>query len=231
MTVFSKIRLITLGNVHDLLDKVIDANSSSAIRQHVRDLETALSELQNTAAVAAGQVRTLNREKGDLEAKKQHVDGVIKQLLQSDNPSKETFAKQQAVQGQALKQQIDAMAQSLVEQTQTSKNLDEAVAALDRSHTQWVSRLRTLEVLDRGTKAKEQAADVLKSAGSTASAGVDLSADDIESRMRARGDVADEKFSRAMDSVSAADPANSGEADDYLASIKATMQQPAGVSQ
>ncbi|MEK7566941.1 MAG: PspA/IM30 family protein, partial [Patescibacteria group bacterium] len=60
--IFKKFRDLGLASIHSLLDKAIDLNSVAVVKQHVRDLENALSELENGAAEAAGYVRTLNRE-------------------------------------------------------------------------------------------------------------------------------------------------------------------------
>ena len=61
-----KLRIVTLGAAHDLLDREIDMNSPSALRQYVRDLEDAIGKMNSELAVQEGGVRTLNREYGDL---------------------------------------------------------------------------------------------------------------------------------------------------------------------
>jgi phage shock protein A len=228
MSIFKKIRLVALGNMEDLLDKVIDTNSPAVVKQYCRDLETALNQLRNEAAVAAGQVRTLEREKAEAEGQKAHVEETIAHVLQSSDPNKDAVARQQAQLLPAIARKLSTLNDTLTTQLETSKNLDRAVQALDLKHAAMVSRIQELEMLDRGSKAKESAARALNAAGSLAAGGTDISIDNLESRIRARGDVADSKFERAMGTVSdLADPSEAAEADGYLEQIKAKLQQPA----
>jgi phage shock protein A len=228
MSIFKKIRLVALGNMEELLDKAIDTNSPAVVKQYCRDLETALDQLRNEAAVAAGQVRTLEREKAEAEGEKSHVEEVIARVLQSSDPNKEAAAKQQAMQLPSIARRLATLTETLTTQLETSKNLDRAVQALDLKHSAMVGRIQELEMLDRGSKAKESAAKALTAAGSLAAGGTDISIDNLESRIRARGDVADAKFDRAMGAVGTInDTSESAEADQYLEQIRSKMQQPA----
>lgn len=225
-TVFQKIRLAVVGNAHELLDRAIDMNSIPVLKQYVRDLETALDKLRNEAAVAAGQVRTLNREKTELEAQLAHTEETITHILQSSAPNKDAIAKQEALKIPGIKRQITSTTDALAAQRETSSQLDLAVQKLDQKHTDMVSRIQQLSTLDRSAKAKESAANAIRNAGNMASAGSDISVDNLESRIRARADVADEKFERAMGTVGTLDdPAASAEADDILAGLKAKIGQ------
>lgn len=207
---------MTLGTAHDLLDKAIDLNSPSALRQYVRDLEDALDKLKNEAAVQAGQIRTLQREEGDLQARIVTGKSLAEKYLTS-NPELARAKASDVIHAQGS---LVTTHQQLVLQTEVSKKLDAAVAQLDAKHTEMVNHVRDLERMDRTTKAQEQAASSLTSAGKLVSGGTGISIDDIEGKMQARSDVATEKFNRAMGDVSVQeDPEHSQAVDDLLASL------------
>lgn len=211
-----KLRTITLGTAHDLLDKAIDLNSPSALRQYVRDLEDALDKLKNEAAIQAGSIRTLTREQGDLKTRIASDTQLASKYLTS-NP---TLARVKASDAVTAQKELDSNIQQLTVQTTVSQKLDTAVAQLDNKHTEMVSNVRRLESLDRQTKAQEQAASSLTSAGKTLSGGSGISIDDLESKIQARNDVASEKFDRAMGGVATTeDPTHASAVDELLASL------------
>src|SRR5258708_40052018 len=78
----AKLRVVTLGTVHDLLDKAIDLNSPSVIRQYTRDLEDALDRMKQEAVNQAGTVRTLQREKVELGDRIKTTEATIQRLVQ-----------------------------------------------------------------------------------------------------------------------------------------------------
>lgn len=229
MSIFKKIRLVALGNMEDLLDKVIDTNSPAVVKQYCRDLETALNELRNEAAVAAGQVRILTREKAEAEGQKKHLEDVVTAVLHSADPNKEAVAKQQAMALPGIGRRIATIEETLTSQIETSRNLDSAVQALEQKHQAMVGRIQELDLLDRSAKAKEKAASALNNANSMAAAGSNISVDNLESRMRGRSDIADAKFERAMGSATALadNSADSVEADAILEQLKSKMSTPA----
>jgi len=219
-TFLSKLRVVTLASVHDLLDKSIDLNSPGVLRQYVRDLEDALDKMKLEAAQQGGQVRTLTREQGDLEHRIELGKSTITNLLKQGNEAAARLKGQEVVR---LTAQLESNRSALEAQTKASQALDQAVAQLDAKHSDMLSRVRDLERIDRDSKAKEQAATALNSVGSLVSGGADISIDDIESKMRARNDVASEKFDRAMGTVKVEeDPQTSGQVDDLLNSLKPT---------
>ena len=88
--------------------------------------------------------------------------------------------------------------QNIEHAQKASHDIDVAVANLEAKHSEMVSRVRELEQLDRDTKAKNLAAQSLNAAGRLIKGGADVSVDDVQARMRAANDVAEEKFTRAL---------------------------------
>ena len=203
-TFIQKLRTVTLGTVHDLLDKAIDVNSPSALRQHVRDLEGALDKMRNDAAVQAGQLRTLDREKGDLKSRIGTEKVVIQKILAGTSPIKEEVARLKATAVLQLDSQATDLEEQLRTQRLNSEAIDQAVLKLECKHQQVLYRLRELERLDRDTKSREQAASSLCLAESVLNGGSDDSVDNVESKMLARNDVARERLDRAVGSFQSA---------------------------
>jgi phage shock protein A len=224
MTSFmQKLRVVMLGAAHDLLDKTIDLNSPSALRQYVRDLEDALSKMKSEAAIQAGAIRTLTREHDDfvtsIKAKKDSIQADI-------NAGNQTRARQTATIVVTLQNQLERNEKDLASQKVASTSLDSAVELLELKHTDIVLRVRELERIDRTSKAKEQSAESLNAATKLSSMGSSISIDDIESKVRSRGDVADEQFSRAMlDTNITQDQSMTQAVDDLLSSMRPTSEK------
>lgn len=220
-TFAQKLRTVTLGTVHDLLDKAIDLNSPSALRQHVRDIEHALDKMRDNAAVQAGQVRTLDREIGDTRSRVATDKAVIERILEGQSPVKEELARAKAIAVIRLEKQASDLEDQAQLQRQTSTAIDQAVADLAARHEKSIARLRDLERLDRDSKAKEQAAHSLRSAEAMLTGGAEIGVDDIERKVRARNDVANEALQRALGSLSpTVDEGMASAVDDLLSELR-----------
>lgn len=214
---FGKLRTFSLGTAHDLLDKAIDTNSPSSVRQNVRDLEDALDQMRDQAARQAGMVRTLTRQKDDTQ---HNIDLKTKATQTSLQQNRQDVARIQAAEVVRLQKTVERLTSDISTQTANSAALDKSVMMLEERHSQMIERLRELERLDQDSKSKEAAAKAMSGAGKLIAGGSDISVDDIESNMRARNDVASEKFNRAMDGVNTAPDAESNqEVDDLLNSL------------
>jgi len=223
MSVFQKVRAITLGNLHELLDKTIDINSPAVLKQYVRDLESAIEQLKMQAATQAGGVRTLNREIGDL---KQSIDmktkAVKTRLAQSGITTEDSMVRawaQQITNWQKELTQKETV--ELPEKQKVVQGLDSAVAKLEAKHTEMVSNVRRLSNLAETSKAKANAAEALEHAGKLSSGADSVSIDNLQTRIQAQADVADEKFDRQMQSDAYAESdEQKADVDSFLAGLK-----------
>lgn len=217
----SKLRTITLGSVHDLLDKTIDMNSPTMVRQYIRDLEDALDKMRNEDAIQAGAVRTTTREKGDLEARINKEKYTITTLLSGTAPNKTELARMRGTLVVQMQTQLSTLESRLQDQQKTSDDISQALMKLDQTHTMAVNKLRSLESLDRDTKLKKSSADSVETINKVMSMGADISVDDIESRMRQQNDVQSVRFERAMDSTKTEeDPDTAAAVDSLLADLQ-----------
>lgn len=201
---FSKARTLVMGNLHALLDKAIDLNSVEAVKQHIRDLEEALEDLQDSAATAAGAVRTAQRETQALEAQMRELDRCIEILLSDDDATNDNQALPLQARLDGLTDRLTAKRSEFVAAQTAAAQLGDAAAQLRAKHASMVEQVNTLEAMERGAKAKEQAADAIRAAGRVAGNGTDASVDNIRERIQRRSDVSDEKFARAMGDLGAA---------------------------
>ena len=220
MSIFEKARLLTLGSVNDLLDKVIDLNSPSAVRQQVRDIETALGKLQNDAAIQDGTLRTMKREKSELDSKIETQKATVKQLLASPDPNGAVLARDKAQLILTEQSQSSSLASQIDTQSQTVTTMQTTVQRLAARHDQLVARVHQLESLDRDTKAKELAASAIKSVNGVLGSADTGSIDNLTQRMQARNDIASSKFDAAVGSLTPERESNSAEVDSLLASLK-----------
>lgn len=220
-TFLQKLRTVTLGTAHDLLDHAIDMNSPSALRQSIRDFEEAQAKLETETAVQEGQVRTITREIGDLEHNISSESKAITTVLAGTAASKEKDARAKGQQVVLWQKQLAEKQANLQTQQDVAGKLNVAVNSLSTRHGELVARLRQLESLSRETKAKEQAAGALTAAGSLMASGADIGVDDIEARLRQRHDVADAKLDRALGSVHVdEDPETASSVDDLLNKLR-----------
>ena len=196
--IFKKFRDLGLASIHSLLDKAIDLNSTAVVKQHVRDLENALSELENGAAEAAGYVRTLNREITELQERVKRLDQTIDAILGDNNPSNDHLATAKQVELNGANDRLTETAQEVADSKTTAAKLDGAVSALKSKHAAMVRQVQKLESMERGNRAKKDAAKAIDSVKEMLRVGEDVSVDSVIARMKSEGDVADEKFDRAM---------------------------------
>jgi phage shock protein A len=199
MTTFiSKLRTLTLGTAHDLLSKAIDLNSPTMVRQYVRDLEDAIGKLKAEAATEDGSIRTVTRQRQDLDVKIKADKETIAKLIA--NGSQDLARGKAAVTVQDQKRS-DSLAQSIQDQQASLAKLTSTISNIEQKHELMSSRVRELERLDRDSKAKEQASKAINSVASLVNSGADISIDDVAEKMRSRNDVANAKFDQAIGGI------------------------------
>lgn len=212
--ILSKFRLVTLATVNDLLSKAIDLNSPSAVRQNVRDLEAAQDRMNAEAINAGANVRTLKREKQELQIR---ITGQEKQIQSLVNGGHQDLARPKAQDLVQMRNHFAEYDAQIAAAEKASHDIDVAVASVEAKHSAMMNQLNNLENLASDTKAKKATASALAAAGRLASTGADLSVDDITTRMKKENDVANEAFSRATaDATLAEDPETTAAVDDVL---------------
>ena len=218
-SIFQKLRVITLSNIHTLLDAVKGLNSIGEFEQYIRDLETARNMLDDQAASARSDVNTLPTEIATLRAKHKEADDNIMVLLQSKDDNNIRLAAPLEAQLINLEQQIKLKEEQLAASQDQLVKFDDAVAKLDTTLVGAKGKLETLRLQDATTKGKERAEAALS--GIAISEMPDI--DNVEAKMRRRAAVADNALDRTLGKIT--ESAGGNAIDSTVAARLAKRQQ------
>jgi phage shock protein A len=119
-TLLEKAHTLISANMHDLVDRALQANSVAVMRQYIRDAEANLDALEKAAATVGGEVKTLERRYNEYKRKGDQLDRNIDTLLMQN------------------KSDLASAAQS---ELNTTRRLQE------QYHEQWVRQEREYEAL------------------------------------------------------------------------------------
>ncbi len=201
-SIWQKIRTLTLGNIHELLDAAIDLNSVAACKQYVRDLEEAKDKMRDQAAAARGRLGQSQAAVATLEHQIA-TDTEHAQLLLDDDDASNDADAERLMEGVVTKTELlETKKTQLATDKQVSDALGEAVRKITAKHAEMVNNVRRLEALEQQTKAQEQATAALKQAGKLANATDGVSVDNVEQRLRDRAAASSEQFKDAMSDMS-----------------------------
>lgn len=199
-----KTRILVLSNVHALLDKAIDLNSTQAVRQYVRDLETSVEQLADAVAEARGNAKSTKDEIDFLKTEKGKLDHDITIILTDGDPSNDQLAQALEVKLMGSETRLATSEQTLATEQQTVDTLSQTVSNLRAKHVAMVSQLKQLETLERSTKAQQSAAKAVRGASKLAGSGANVSVDDVVGRIQRKYNVATEQLKSATGEMEAA---------------------------
>ena len=194
-SVLQKLRTIILGNMHALLDKVIDLNSPAAIRQYIRDLEAAIEDLQGEAAIAQGNMKTQEDKLTGLEAQIKELDVNIDFILGDGDDSNDHLAEPLQARLIRLEQQKVPLFKEVEGYRQTMEALDQTASSLKAKHEAMMSQLNIIEQQSRCTMAKNNAASAIEAAVRFTEG---PSVDNVVERVTQQANIADARFQRAI---------------------------------
>lgn len=200
-SLFSKARVLVLGNLHTLLDAAIDLNSIAAVKQHIRDLESARDGISSQAAVSKGRVNSITADIKNLEKEIAEAQDNIDLLLGDDDPDNDANAVTIQMMADGLTTRVEALQSELATATETASKMDEALQKIRQKHAEMVSQVKTLEQMDASAKASEQAASAIEAAGKISNFDSSASIDNIQQRVRDRKATADAKLEQAFGGI------------------------------
>lgn len=119
-SLLEKTQTLISANLHEMVDKALEANSIAVLKQYTRDAEKNLDELEDAAATVGGEVKTLERKYKEYKKKGDQLDRNIDTLV---------------MQG---KTDLARAAQS---ELNTTRRLQE------QYHEQWIRQQREYELL------------------------------------------------------------------------------------
>jgi hypothetical protein len=179
------------------MDKVIDLNSIGAVKQYVRDLEAGLEDLEDASAVAAGHVRTVQREADQLRSQINELNTNIDFILSDSKPENDYLAT-------PLEARLIGLEQRMI-----TKN-EELEAAQRPRKPWWRPRQhcvpstwgwwRRSSVGGHGHRRQGQGEGRRRHSASREDRLLrrDVSIDAVSDRIQRRADVADARFERAL---------------------------------
>jgi len=177
---------------------VVDLNSIGAVKQYFRDLENALEDLEDATAIAAGHLRTLQRDDEQINYQIKELNQNIDFILSDNKPDNDYLAPPLEARLIGLEPRASTKAQESDAGQKTARALSEAASTLRTRYHNMVQQVQRLEAMDMATKAKENAAKAIKEAGKIATTGSNVSIDAVSDRKQRRADVADAMFERAL---------------------------------
>jgi phage shock protein A len=80
-SLLEKTQTLISANLHDMVDRALEANSSAVMKQYIRDAEDNLDALEDAAATVGGEVKTLERKYKEYKKKGDQLDRNIDTLV------------------------------------------------------------------------------------------------------------------------------------------------------
>src|SRR5947209_525207 len=145
LSLFDKARVVTLGNLHDLADRVIDLNSPAAIRQYIRDLESAENEIGQALATNTAERKGLERDLKGLHDQEAQLNQDAQELATA---GKDDSATKVLMHLEQIEAQIAPKEQQQQSAETTKTNLKSALSALDAKKATLTNRLSEIESMN-----------------------------------------------------------------------------------
>ena len=119
---FEKINTLISANLHGIVDRALQANSVQVMDEYIRQIETNLSDLEESTATVGGTVKTLKRKYDEFAAAAEKMDRDIDTLIVKGKDDLAAAAQAQLNTKQQLSQEYYQQWQE--QSTQYQKMLD-----------------------------------------------------------------------------------------------------------
>jgi phage shock protein A len=197
-TLRQKARVLSLSWLHQVADAAIDTQSIPVVRQYIRDMEQAMSDLREAQAENAGAIAGLTRQIGQLHQQEAILNTQADALLQL-NPPREDLAATVEQRLQEVENTLTPLNNQLEKSQAIQAQYEQAMSALEAKHNSMMQQLRTLQSLDTSASAEDRAARALHSVNGAL--GGTSSLDDITARIQGRSDVAHARLQQEMGGI------------------------------
>jgi phage shock protein A len=159
-SLLEKTQTLISANLHDMVDKALEANSAAVMRQYIRDAEDNLDQLEDAAATVGGEVKTLERKYKEYKKKGDQLDRNIDALLMQDKTELARAAQTELNTSRRLQEQYH---EQWVRQEREYESLLNARLKLQAKLTTIRQEERELEALLELAKSKEATVKAIKS--------------------------------------------------------------------
>ncbi len=167
-SLLEKTQTLISANLHQMVDKALEANSVAVMRQYIRDAEDNLDQLEDAAATVGGEVKTLERKYKEYKKKGDQLDRNIDALLMQGKPELARAAQTELNTTRRLQEQYH---EQWVRQEREYESLLNARLKLQAKLTTIRQEERELEALLELAKSKEATVKAIKSLDDLVGAG------------------------------------------------------------
>jgi phage shock protein A len=182
-SLLQKVQTLISANLHGIVDRALEANSIKVIDEHIRQVESNLEALEDSAATVGGTVRTLKRKYEEFAAAAEKLDRDIDTLILRGRDDLASAAQAELNTKQQLAQEYYEQWQS--QESQYKKMLDMRLKLESRltSIKQEREKIRSLLELAETKKVLVKTIKGLDGISKTGDLEVDSLADQIRGRI------------------------------------------------
>ncbi len=167
-SLLEKTQTLIQANLHEMVDKALEANSVAVMKQYARDAENNLRELEDAAATVGGEVKTLERKYLEYKKKADQLDRNIDVFLMQGKEDLARAAQNEMNSNRRLQEQYH---EQWVRQKREYEALLSARLKLQARLKEIRQEQRELESLMKLAKSKEQTVKTIKSLDDLVGAG------------------------------------------------------------
>lgn len=217
-SVFNKLRIITLSNVHAVLDWAIDLDDVGALKVYARDLEGAVKQMEQFDNGVQGTIETLQNDSAKAQRLVKNWQLDVDTLLTDDDTANDAQALAIQVDLDATTADLEKMRSKLADKQAEHDNAVKAIGMLNAKLHQVVTRIDELAEAKEETAAMHTGAAAMENVTKVFSD--QPSVDDVGKRIMDKNAEARAELRRAMGKAS-----ESAKDDTRIASAEAALSR------
>ncbi|MCI0396281.1 MAG: PspA/IM30 family protein [Chloroflexi bacterium] len=159
-SLLEKAQTLISANLHDMVDRALQANSVAVMKQYIRDAENNLDALEDAQATVGGEVKTLERKYNDYKKKADQLDRNIDALIMQ---GKTDLARAAQVELNSTRRLQEQYHEQWVRQQREYESLQNARLKLEAKLDVIKQEQKELEALMELAKSKEMTVKAIKS--------------------------------------------------------------------
>ena len=197
-SLLEKAQTLISANLHDMVDRALEANSVAVLKQYVRDAEQNLDDLEEAAATVGGEVKTMERRYMEYKKRADQLDRNVDTLIMQ---GKTDLARAAQVELNTTRRLQEQYHEQWVRQEREYETLLSARLKLQAKLTTIKEEQKELEALMELAKSKEATVKAIKSLDDLEGVGdsdIARIGDSIRSRLD-RADAYSEMYASRLD--------------------------------
>lgn len=159
-SLLEKTQTLISANLHEMVDRALEANSVAVMKQYIRDAEDNLDALEDAAATVGGEVKTLERKYKEYKKRGDQLDRNIDTLVMQGKMDLARAAQEELNTSRRLQEQYH---EQWVRQEREYESLLNARLKLQAKLTTIRQEQKELEALMELAKSKEATVRAIKS--------------------------------------------------------------------